>query len=113
MVNSRSERVSQMESGTIRPREQILEQALALNPEDRAFLADEIERSLPPSAFASDEIAAVWSDEIDRRIAAYEHGEATVVSLDAVVDNARQALAVRRSQRMIETSKRCSYSRGK
>jgi|GEM_PF-6791363 hypothetical protein len=36
-----------MNSISNRPREEILQQALALDPADRAYLADELERSLP------------------------------------------------------------------
>ena len=87
-----------MESRTKPPRNEILQQALALDLADRVFLADELERSLPPTAFASDEIATAWSEEIDRRIAAYDRGEATAIRFDSALDHIRTALAERRSR---------------
>lgn len=83
-------------------RETILQQALALDPEDRAVLADELERSLPSVAFASNDVAAAWSGEIDRRIAAYDRGETTTVSFDKALDHIRQALAERRMKQAAE-----------
>ena len=56
-------------------REQVLEEALALPAEDRAFLADRLDQSLEQEHFTSPEIAAAWTAEIDRRIEAYERGE--------------------------------------
>ena len=87
-----------MEPGTKPPRDEILQQALAIDLADRAYLADELERSLPPTAFASDEIATAWSEEIDRRIAAYDRGETTAISFDSAIDHIRTALAERRSR---------------
>ena len=57
------------------PREQIVEQALSLTPEDRVDVADALEHSLTPTGFATPEIAAEWATEIERRIAAYDRGE--------------------------------------
>ena len=56
-------------------REQILQDALALPPEDRAFVVDQLERSLEKGGFASPEIAAAWTQEIGQRVAAYDRGE--------------------------------------
>ena len=84
-----------MKLGTKPPRDEILQQALELA--DRAYLADELERSLPSTAFASDEIATAWSEEIDRRIAAYDRGEITAINFDSALDHIRTALAERRS----------------
>jgi putative addiction module component (TIGR02574 family) len=56
-------------------RERVLEEALALPTEDRAFLADRLDQSLERERFASPAIAAAWTAEIDRRIEAYERGE--------------------------------------
>ena len=60
-------------------REQIAQEALALPPEDRTYLADVLEQSLTSGEFATSEIAAEWSAEIDRRIAAYDRGETAAV----------------------------------
>ena len=49
-------------------REEIIQQALGLPSEDREFVADTLEQSLPHADFASPEIAATWSEEIDRRM---------------------------------------------
>lgn len=56
-------------------REQIVEEALRLSPEDRAYVAGALEGNLASSGFASPELAAEWSAEIDRRLAAYDRGE--------------------------------------
>ena len=78
-------------------REELLQQALALSDEDRAFVADLLEQSLDGGQLAAPEIAAAWSQEIDRRIAAYDRGESTAVEFDAALDHMRQALAARRN----------------
>ncbi len=59
-------------------REEIEQLALALPPDDRAYLAEVLEQSLEPGNFASAEIAAAWSEEIERRAKAYERGEMPV-----------------------------------
>ena len=81
-------------------REQIAQQALALPPEDRAYLADMLERSLPPGGFATPEIAAAWGEEIERRIAAYDRGEVHAEDAEIVVSRIRQRLAECRSQKV-------------
>ena len=86
-----------MEPGTKPARDEILQLALALDLADRAYLADELERSLPSTAFASGEIATAWSEEIDRRIAAYDRGETTAISFDSALDHIRTALAEHRT----------------
>ena len=64
-------------------RDQIIEQALSLAPEDRAFVAEAIEQSIASNGFASLEIERAWAAEIERRRAAYERGES------AAIDGAR------------------------
>ena len=88
----------QMKQDTIPPRDEILQKALALDPSDRAYLADELERSLPTMLFPSDELSAAWSSEIDRRINAYDRGETNAVGFDTALDHARKALAEQRSR---------------
>lgn len=80
-------------------REEIIQQALGLPPDDRAYVADTLEQSLPHDDFASPELAAAWSDEINRRIAAYDRGEAQGLEFDAALDHLRQTLAARRARR--------------
>ena len=55
--------------------EQIVEQALALTPEDRAYVADVLEQSLTSGEFTTLEIAAAWFSEIERRIEDYDRGQ--------------------------------------
>jgi hypothetical protein len=45
-------------------REQIAQQALALSPEDRTYLADVLEQSLTTGEFATPEIAAEWPQKL-------------------------------------------------
>ena len=47
----------------MKSREQALQDALALAPEDRAFVVDQLERSLEKGGFASPEIVAAWAQE--------------------------------------------------
>lgn len=81
------------------PRDAVLQQAMNLAAEDRAFVADALERSLPPAPFVTDEIAAAWSQELDRRMAAYLSGETTSVSFDESLQFLRSALAEHRARR--------------
>ena len=87
-----------MNSDVVPSRDEILESALSLDPADRAYLADELERSLPIATFVSDEFAVNWSGEIDRRIATYDCGESMTVSFDFALDHIRQALAEHRTR---------------
>lgn len=80
-------------------REEIIQQALELSAEDRAFVADAMEQSLPHGDFASSEVAAAWSEEIDRRIVALERGEVQALDFEAAMKQLRQSLAVRRTGR--------------
>lgn len=74
-------------------REEIAQQALSLGPEDRVYLADVLERSLAAGEFATAEIEAAWSAEIDRRIAAYDRGEVNPVDFETALTSIRQHLA--------------------
>ena len=80
-------------------REQVLQEALALPPEDRAFVAERLDQSLDHERFASPEIAAAWTAEIDRRIAAYERGEVQASDADASIGRMRRFLADHRARR--------------
>lgn len=78
-------------------RDQIGEQALALPPEDRAFLADLLEESLATEGFATPELASEWLAEIKRRVAAYDRGESEALDLKAAMQSMREELDSRRS----------------
>lgn len=81
-------------------REQVLQDALALPPEDRAFLAEHLERSLDHGQFASPEIAAAWTAEIDRRIAAYERGELQASDAETSIERMRGFLTDHRARKV-------------
>ena len=78
-------------------RDEIAEQALTLPPVDRAFLADLLEQSLPDEEFATDEIAAAWTNEIDRRLDAFDRGETKAVDAKTAIEEMRRGLAERRA----------------
>jgi putative addiction module component (TIGR02574 family) len=80
-------------------RDHILEQALALPPEDRFIVADALEQSLSDDTFDSPEIAAAWAVEIERRLAEYDRGETTAISSDVVLENARKLLLEQRARK--------------
>ncbi len=82
--------------------EAVLSEALQLSPDDRARLIDELEASLDPKGFATPEIAAAWSAEIDRRIASYDRGETKTVSFEQAIENSRRSLEEHRSRRTVE-----------
>jgi putative addiction module component (TIGR02574 family) len=83
-------------------REQIFQQALALPPEDREQLADLLERSLPTEGFVNSDVADAWSEEIERRIAAYDRGETVPIDLDQSLINARKALEAHRVRKGVQ-----------
>jgi len=78
-------------------REQLLQQALRMPEDDRAYLAEMLEVSLPEPAVPSEQLAAEWSREIDRRIEAYLRGETTATSVDESIERIRRALVERRA----------------
>jgi hypothetical protein len=80
-------------------RDQIAELAMQLDDDDRAYVADLLERSLhaPASNYAA-KAATEWSAEIDRRIDAYERGEMKSLSLEESIESLRAALAERRAR---------------
>lgn len=81
-------------------REQVLQEALALPLEDRAFLAERLDQSLDHEQFASSEIAAAWTAEIDRRIAAYDRGEVQATEPDESIARMRRYLADHRARKV-------------
>lgn len=56
-------------------RDELLEQVLALGPDDRAVVVGAVQESLHHQAFAHPDIAVAWAAEIDRRADAVERGE--------------------------------------
>lgn len=77
-------------------REELIQQALALSPADRALVADTLEQSLSPGGFATPEIAALWTKELERRIDAYDRGELPASHLEASLESMRRHLAAHR-----------------
>ena len=73
------------------PREKIAQQALALGPEDRVYLADVLEQSLAAGGFAT--------AEIDRRVAAYDRGEVQAADFETALAHIRQHLGDHRSRK--------------
>ena len=61
----------------------VFKQALDLAPVDRAVLIEELLHSF--DADGGDGIGALWSEEVESRIAGYDAGEITADSLAAVV----------------------------
>ncbi|SEA61312.1 addiction module protein [Alkalimonas amylolytica] len=66
---------------------QIEEQALGLNSEERAKLAEVMLESLSP---ALTEIEAAWQLEIEKRVAAYDKGEMPVFAAEDVFAEAKR-----------------------
>lgn len=63
-------------------REEILQAALALGPEDRLALSAEILASLDP---VEDGVEASWDEELDRRADRLDCGDAVLVPGDEVL----------------------------
>ncbi len=80
-------------------REQILQDALALAPEDRASVMVQLEHSLDKGGFASPEIAAAWAQEIGQRVAACDRGEIQAEDADLVLRRMRYFLAEHRRRK--------------
>ena len=74
-------------------REEIIQKAMALAPEDRAYVADLLEGSLPAQGFASKELAASWSAEIDRRIARFDREDCSPMVVDRAMPLIQPALS--------------------
>ena len=64
----------------------ILQQALALSPEDRSYVAAALEQSLAAPKYAeADDANEALLAELQRRSAAYRNGTATARSADEVL----------------------------
>lgn len=81
-------------------REQILQEAMQLPPQDRAYVADVLEQSLNNAGFASPELAEEWAAEIERRVAAYDRGEMPAADKDSTLAHVRQALSDFRARKV-------------
>jgi len=81
-------------------RDHIVEQAMSLPPEDRAFVADKLEQSLSADSFATPELAKAWAEEIERRLAAYDRGEVQAIGGGMAIDSIRQKLAQHRGRKV-------------
>lgn len=79
--------------------EQLAQQALALGPEDRVYLANVLEQSLSTGGFATPELAAAWSTEIDRRVAAYRRGATQPTDADAALQRIGERLEEHRARK--------------
>ncbi len=83
-------------------RDDVLQQALALPPEDQAYVADMLEAQVSRSLSLSQELEQAWSSELELRLVAYQQGE--LGSLDAVesVNQLRQAVSLHRSSKAVQ-----------
>jgi hypothetical protein len=73
-------------------RDEILAQALALPPEDRAFMSDALKQSLSHDDFATNEIAAARCREIERRLATHKVGDEAALEHPKAYEYLRQTL---------------------
>lgn len=78
-------------------RDEIVQHALALPADDRAFLLDLLEESLPHPRESTQDYAREWSAEINRRVDAYLRGETratdAATAMQAMRDQLGQRLA--------------------
>jgi len=86
-------------------REEILKQALELSLEDLEILRMQLDPTMIVSAnsnegtFATPELAAKWSAEIDRRITAYQRGEMKAQDSDTAMQELRNYLQDKNQRR--------------
>jgi hypothetical protein len=79
-------------------RDEIIQQAMALSPADRAFVADALDNSLVDGGFATPEVAQAWVDEVERRIKARDQDESRSIEIGAALAIMRRALHAKREQ---------------
>lgn len=65
--------------------ESLLDQALALAPDDRVRLASEILASVDEGHDDPDEVERLWAMECERRVAQLDSGEADLLTWDEVL----------------------------
>lgn len=80
-------------------KDEIVQHALALPAEDRAFLADQFEESLPQGSSVTPEYARRWTAEINRRIDAYRDNNTHATDAAMAMQNMRNQLAERIADR--------------
>jgi putative addiction module component (TIGR02574 family) len=64
----------------------ILEEALALPPEERAELADRLWSSLDPSS--QQRVDKLWAEEVEARLDAYDRGEIEAIPAEKAIAEA-------------------------
>jgi hypothetical protein len=74
-------------------REQVLQQALSLPPEDRAYLAAALEESLPAAQPSREESKAALLTELQRRSTAYRAGTTSARAAAELLAEQRQRQA--------------------
>lgn len=80
-------------------RDQIVQQAMTLPPQDREYVVDLLERSLSNLEFRPDEISEAWSQEVKRRLAAYDRGESAATDFEITLNRLHQALEARHAHK--------------
>jgi putative addiction module component (TIGR02574 family) len=70
--------------------EEIANQARALSPSDRADLVEILESSLVEDGFADASIGAAWRAEVQRRLGAYDRGQADAAGLSEAMTAIRE-----------------------
>ena len=72
----------------------IIEEARKLTPQERLELVDLLEAEFTgeESEGTPEEVEAAWLEEVERRIAAAERGEATFVNAEEVLARMRQLI---------------------
>ena len=83
-------------------RDQIIQQALMLPLEDRKYVADLLEGSLPVDEFPSRNLAEAWTQEIDRRIAEYDRGETKAADFETAINAIRDTLEFHRAGKVAQ-----------
>lgn len=79
-------------------RDDIIQRALALPAQDRAFVADLLEQSLIDGELDSADVTVAWNEEIFRRIEAYKRGEMEAIDPETALQRMAEALAQQRLQ---------------
>jgi len=69
-------------------KEQILAEAMKLDPQDRVAVAEQLWLTLDHES--DREIDAAWAEEADRRMASYERGEVQAKPVDEVIERLLQ-----------------------
>jgi putative addiction module component (TIGR02574 family) len=69
-------------------KEQILAEAMKLDPEDRVAVAEQLWLTLENEP--DRELDAAWGEEAERRMAAYERGEVEAKPVDEVIERLLQ-----------------------